>query len=777
MTYLPKPINKNCHFLTKVRICYLEKEIMKFLIITQVPHVQQNGHYYSYAPYIDEMNIWGQFVSHITIVAPCSKAEPTTIDKKYEHPDVKFTAVPAINLLSILSVFKVIVLLPLLLWRIAKSMNQADHIHLRCPGNMGLLGSFVQIAFPSKPKTAKYAGNWDPMAKQPWSYRLQKWILSNTFLTRNMQVLVYGEWPASSANIKPFFTASYSASDVVCAQPKCSEECISFVFVGALVKGKNPMYAIELLQEIQKQGFAARLNMYGEGAERAALEQYIQQNDLAEKVILHGNQNKTEVIKAYQNSHFVILPSQSEGWPKALAEGMFWGCVPLSTAVSCVPTMLDHGNRGLLLHQNLDTDATQILKLWNDPQRLLVLQAAAVDWSRKFTTEYFAEAINNLLRTANGNFETNYQNTTVNEEFSWRVIQLIDSLQAGGAERIAVHYANALAEDISFSGLVVTRLEGPLQKQLNSDVSYLYLKKKHSIDLMALWRLFQFVKKNNINAIQAHGTSYFFAVLLKCFCPRLQLIWHDHYGESEFLNQRPRVILKLVAPFFNGVVVVNQKLKLWCENVLKVSNVLYLPNFATVEVNQDKDTILHGIAGKRILCLANLRPQKNHFLLLKVAQKIQELHPEWTFHLVGKDFKDEYSKSLQQTIRELNLEKNVFLYGSKSDIGAIISQTEIGVLTSKSEGLPVALLEYGLYKKAVVVTNVGEVAAVVQSGQNGFLVTTEDVVGFQNALLELIASADLRRKLGESLAFTVQQSYSKPAVMNKYLQWLQKNKK
>ena len=358
-----------------------------------------------------------------------------------------------------------------------------------------------------------------------------------------------------------------------------------------------------------------------------------------------------------------------------------------------------------------------------------------------------------------------------------RIIQLIDTLAAGGAERMAVNYANALNTRIDFSGIVCTRQEGSLREHIESKTAYLFLNKKRTLDFKAIRALGQYITQHNIEVIHAHSTSFFLAFVVKMLHPSLQLIWHDHYGDSEFLNQRPRFVLKLAAPFFNGVIVVNQKLKLWCENVLKVSNVLYLPNFATVEINQDSSTILKGLAGKRILCLANLRPQKNHFLLLEVAQKIQELHPDWTFHLVGKDFKDEYSKSLQQTIKELNLEKNVFLYGSKSDIGAIISQTEIGVLTSKSEGLPVALLEYGLYKKAVVVTNVGEVAAVVKSGRNGFLVTTEDAVGFQNALLELIASADLRRKLGESLALTIQQSYSKSAVINKYLQWLQKIKK
>ena len=38
-----------------------------------------------------------------------------------------------------------------------------------------------------------------------------------------------------------------------------------------------------------------------------------------------------------------------------------------------------------------------------------------------------------------------------------RIIQLIDSLEAGGAERMAVSYANALSEDIEFSALVATR--------------------------------------------------------------------------------------------------------------------------------------------------------------------------------------------------------------------------------------------------------------------------------------------------------------------------------
>ncbi|WP_225872923.1 glycosyltransferase family 4 protein [Flavobacterium turcicum] len=746
---------------------------MKLLIVTQVPHVQKNGHYYSYAPYIDEMNIWGQFVSHITVVAPCSKAEPTAIDKEYQHPDVKFTAVPAINLLSILSVFKVMVMLPLLLWRIAKSMNQADHIHLRCPGNMGLLGSIVQMAFPSKPKTAKYAGNWDPTAKQPWSYRLQKWILSNTFLTRHMQVLVYGEWPGSSTNIKSFFTASYAAAAAVDVEPKSPDDGISFIFVGALVKGKNPLYAIKLVQEVARLGFAVQLKFYGEGPERSNLEHYIDKNDLKGSVVLYGNQNKATVQQAYQNSHFVILPSQSEGWPKALAEGMFWGCVPMGTAVSCVPTMLDHGQRGVLLELDADADSRKIASLLKNEKQYFELQMRAMAWSRNYTTDSFAKAIQGLLSTPNDHRKNHFSKAlNSDEKVPIRIMQLIDSLEAGGAERMAVSYANALSKLTDYSALVVTRKEGPLQDQLDAAVPYFFLRKKRSIDLKAVWRLKGFVKKNRIQVLQAHSTSFFTAVLLKYCLPSLQIIWHDHYGDSEFLKQRPATVLKYTAPFFSGVITVNQKLKNWCESVLKVPHVLYLPNFTIQEKNTELKTKLLGLPGKRILCLANLRPQKDQQLLLEVANKLRYSHPEWTFHLVGKDFEDEYAATIKKMHSDLKLEKNVFLYGSKTDVAAIIQQVDIAILTSKSEGLPVALLEYGAHKKAVVVTNVGEVQAVVQNGLNGLVMPAQEVQLFYDAIVQLIENSTLRDYLGQALYDTVQDQYAEKSVMTNYLNWL-----
>ena len=354
-----------------------------------------------------------------------------------------------------------------------------------------------------------------------------------------------------------------------------------------------------------------------------------------------------------------------------------------------------------------------------------------------------------------------------------RIIQLIDSLEAGGAERMAVNYANALANKIDFSGLVVTRKEGPLLKQIKDKVPYLFINRKSSIDVKAVFKLRKFVIKNKIEIIHAHSTSFFISFLLKITYPRVKLIWHDHYGESEFLSKRPIIVLRLILPFFEGVISVNQKLKFWAENKLYFKNVIYMPNFPSKEVPISELTFLKGIDGKRIVCLANLREQKNHFMLVEVAKKIRNSHPDWTFHLVGKDFEDNYSKQITNHISDLKLEESVFIYGSKQDVRNILKQSTIALLTSKSEGLPVALLEYGLHKKAVVLTKVGEIPLVVQNGINGFLVETNDVDLFYTKLVQLIENDTLRIDIANALYKTIKQDYSEKSLIIKYLKWLE----
>ena len=371
---------------------------MKFAIITHVQHIKGDNQYFGYAPYIREMNIWLKYVDEVIIVAPLVDRELNPIHEKYNHSHVNFRQVEEFDITSIANVFKTMARLPKIVTQVYKAMSQADHIHLRCPGNMGLIGAMVQILFPKKPKTAKYAGNWDPNAKQPFTYKLQRWILSNTFLTKNMQVLVYGDWDNQTKNIKPFFTATYSESDKKVIEPTTLEGCIDFLFVGTLSKGKQPLLAIQLVEKLYQQGKKVRLNLYGDGILRSTLETYIEENNLQDIVFLRGNQSKETVLKAYQTSHFLVLPSKSEGWPKVVAEAMFWACVPVVSKVSCVPYMLGYGERGIQLKEQLQTDVSQVMSVLNDELLYQKMASEGQNWSRQFTTDKFEIEIKKLLQ-------------------------------------------------------------------------------------------------------------------------------------------------------------------------------------------------------------------------------------------------------------------------------------------------------------------------------------------------------------------------------------------
>lgn len=352
-----------------------------------------------------------------------------------------------------------------------------------------------------------------------------------------------------------------------------------------------------------------------------------------------------------------------------------------------------------------------------------------------------------------------------------RIVQLIDSLEAGGAERMAVNYANALLSCAEFSGLVVSRKEGLLKDKVKPQVNYLFLNRKKTLDFKAILLLRNFLITNKITHIQAHSSSYFIAVLVKFLIPRLKIIWHDHYGKAEQLNDRSYFLIKIFSLFFYRTVSVNQILKNWAIERLWCSKVLYLPNFVEFEKEIEEPFKLEGLEGKRIVCLANLRPQKNHLMLINVAYKIKQEFPDWTFHFVGQDNKDEYSRQIKDKIKEFNLEETIFVYGSVSSVQSVIQQSQIGVLSSVSEGLPLALLEYGKAELPVVVTAVGEIPSIINN-ENGFCVQSEDEIAFSQSLVKLMGNESLRRTFGENLKKKIEIEFGVKNIMDNFISFV-----
>lgn len=297
---------------------------------------------------------------------------------------------------------------------------------------------------------------------------------------------------------------------------------------------------------------------------------------------------------------------------------------------------------------------------------------------------------------------------------------------------MAVNYANALHKRVEVSALCVTRKEGQLKTLIDPEVPYLYLKRKRRLDFAAVLRLRNFIKKHQVEIIQAHGSSYFLAVLVKLITPGLKLIWHDHFGNSEYLAGRKATSLKLLSSYFDGIFAVNEKLVLWSKQKLKVKKTFYIKNFIAEALPFDTDFEISGAKGKRMVCVANLRPQKNHQLLLDAFKLVLEQDAAFTLHLFGQAADSFYTDSLFERIEAEPFTKSVFYHGTHLKMSAILPHFDVGVLSSNSEGLPLVLLEYGQAGIPIVTTDVGQCKAVL--GDLGKLVPAQNPAALAEAI-------------------------------------------
>jgi glycosyltransferase involved in cell wall biosynthesis len=339
-----------------------------------------------------------------------------------------------------------------------------------------------------------------------------------------------------------------------------------------------------------------------------------------------------------------------------------------------------------------------------------------------------------------------------------KVLQLIDSLEPGGAERMAVNLANALFEQGCEPHLMATRCGGALEQTVNPSVPVVILNKKHTMDEGALKRAIRYVKNNAITIVHAHTTSYFFATLLKINVPNIRLIWHEHHGFREHTTVWNNKALYCCSYFFSAIVTVNETLQTWCRKNLKAKTVAFLPNF----VLQQKDGVPSGTEKKTIVCLANLKAPKNHLNLIRAFSIVAAQFPDWSLHLIGRDFDDRYTSDIKNYLRENDLWDKVLLLGSRDDIPVVLQQASIGVIASDSEGLPMALLEYGMAGLAVVTTDVGQCREVVSN--HGLVVPPNDPKALSEAIMTYIDQAGRRKSDAAAFQAHVGKNYTFEAI-------------
>ncbi|HSE21523.1 MAG TPA: glycosyltransferase, partial [Pyrinomonadaceae bacterium] len=300
------------------------------------------------------------------------------------------------------------------------------------------------------------------------------------------------------------------------------------------------------------------------------------------------------------------------------------------------------------------------------------------------------------------------------------VMHLIDSLAAGGAERMTVNLINLLPRSSYRPHLCTTRRDGPLARLVADDVNRLSLKRNHRFDARAFRTMRDYIVENEISILHAHSTSLFIAAVASLFPPHPLLVWHDHYGRYKF-DDRPAWLYRLAATRVSRVIAVNQPLAEWSRQKLhmKAQHVEYVSNFVCESESARPQQLLPGSRGNRIVCVANFRPEKDHLTLIGAFDILTQHYPSAHLLLIGADIEGTYAAQVRAEVRHRRLTDHVSFFGPRDDVSSILKRCDVGVLSSASEGLPLALLEYGVAGLPAVATDVGQCGEVLESGRCG----------------------------------------------------------
>lgn len=148
-----------------------------------------------------------------------------------------------------------------------------------------------------------------------------------------------------------------------------------------------------------------------------------------------------------------------------------------------------------------------------------------------------------------------------------------------------------------------------------------------------------------------------------------------------------------------------------------------------------------------VVMVARLYPIKGADVFIRAARLCLDQAPALRFVVIGGGPEADALKTL---VDQLGLGEHLSLLGHRNDVQTLLACFDIGVLSSRSEALPMGLLEYMAAGLPVVATRVGSVEELVQPGVTGALVAPEAPRELADAIIKLAQDRDARINWGEA---------------------------
>lgn len=361
------------------------------------------------------------------------------------------------------------------------------------------------------------------------------------------------------------------------------------------------------------------------------------------------------------------------------------------------------------------------------------------------------------------------------------VLHMIESGEVGGAETVFLNIVCNL-DPTRWRSIAVVPDKGWLYGQLvAAGVDPLVIPEAGSFDLGYLARLYALVRRENVTLIQAHllGSAVRAGLLsILCKVPAIGTL----HGEVD-LSPSERFQLVKTGILNNGLqklIFVSERLRRFFLNSLRLrpERTAVIPN--GIEMNRfllngprgmraelgiSEDAFLIGSVGNPIR--TNGVDGKGFDILLRAAALLKARSVDCRFVIVG-DLSDGRGDELVQLRSALGLSQDVVLTGFRTDVQNVLAALDLYVLSSRSEGFSLAVVEAMAAGLPVVATKCGGPEEIVRDGVTGVLVESESADAIAVAIARLRANPEDRRKLGVAARESVRERFTLEAQIKSY---------
>jgi len=353
-----------------------------------------------------------------------------------------------------------------------------------------------------------------------------------------------------------------------------------------------------------------------------------------------------------------------------------------------------------------------------------------------------------------------------------RFLHIIDTTGPGGAETIFTQLAFK-TQSLGYKTIALIRGPGWVQSELERlGIDTRVFDCKGSFNFKFLMHIINTVRREKITVIQSHllGSNVYASIAGKICGVRVFTTFH---GFVDISAKEKFSTIKFLAIRWGAekVIAVTQQIKDMLINVssLHEKQVLVVPNGVDTVVfsSAEADYRLLPNQPVKIGCLGNVRNAKNYPLAISALKELRERHYNVELYIAG-DNQNKLATTCVELAKELGVSDHVHWLGFMSTAPEYLRSLDIFLLSSSSEGHPLALTQAMAVGLPIAATKCG-IEGVVIDRETALLAENGDLNSVVGVIEELINSDELRRTLGQAAVAEANAKWSLTSTFNNYL--------